>query len=157
MHLAPERIPEPSAERFDAAAARLFETLLAASCGDSFPLSLNAALAAGLRLLDAEPDLAEILLDPDPVSRDLLKTRDGWQRTFGHLLHSAARRSGCRQAPFFLEPQLIAGVNWIAAAARCKPEITSYAETRASLLEYLLVYYLEPEDLGPTVLACLDA
>ena len=156
VHSGAETIPEPDAQRFDAAAARLLETLLAVPCGESFALSLSSALDAALRLLDAEPELAEILLDRDCASVELLEIRVSWGRTLAHLLHNAARAAGCRQAPFFFEPQLIAGIDWTIAASHRKPGVTCFAEARASLLRYLLVYYLEPDELGPAVLACLD-
>lgn len=148
--------PGVTPAQFDTAAARLLEAILFSHRSNrSFPLALNDAFAAALALLDADPLLADHLLDHRAGDADLWLRRASWQRTFADLLREeAAADPASRLSPHFLEPHLIAGIAWQLHRAHTHPG-ASFSSSRRSLLEFTLAYYLAREELRPAVDACL--
>jgi hypothetical protein len=149
--------PRPaSAAEFDQAATRALAAILATRTPrHPFAYRVEAGLAAALELFDRESRLASTLLveaGPDPILRE---RQASWAETYANLLRDTASQAPeLHLPPSFLEPQLIAGLRARLRGARRVPGAPPLLAQLPAALEFLLAYYMEPDQLAPIVGAC---
>jgi len=146
-------VPVTDSADVESAASRLYDAVVVSRReGAGFPEALSDALAAALRLFEAEPQVAETLFGDHSQLPDSVERCVRWQRRFAALLKEEAREAGCLETPFNLELVLIGGATAQIGEGLRPPAIPG-PELHASLLEIFLTYYLEPEELRAAVLA----
>lgn len=141
----------------DNGARRLLSVLEARVDPDAtFPMQVETALAASLAFLEADRDLARLLLTPCRAAPERPDRRAVWIDLLGHRLRSlAAADPAVLLPPPFLEPCLIDGVAWQIRRRLEDPGEAALTPLLPGLLEFLLVYYLTPAETAPHVGACL--
>ena len=119
----------------------------ACDLGDPFPDKVGDALAAAFSLLAGDPGLAYLLtISPERAGADLRQMQWGWRKRYGSLLRDAAAEDGAPELPFFLEPMLIAGIEFSVAQYLRNGEGPRLLECLLPTVRwYLLSYYLPPE------------
>jgi hypothetical protein len=130
-------------------AERLFAAVRGAcQPGADFAEQLRSALTAALALLAAEPDLARLLcLKPYLGGDDLLESERVWQARLAALLRQAAGASPRAVThPPALEPLLIGGICRKISARVQAGQADQLDQLLPDLLEFLLSYYLGPEE-----------
>jgi hypothetical protein len=129
----------------DLAAERLLGAI-EAGCESSpaFPAQVDAALAAALALFAAEPDLIRVLT-ARPVPKPVLARQLSCRKTCAARLRAAAERTtGFEQHPPFVEPFLVAAVQFQLTRAVGEGETDRLPESHPDLRDFILAYYGDP-------------
>jgi hypothetical protein len=116
--------------------------------GPAFPPRLRPPLAPPLALFAAEPELArQLTVDPCLGDEADLACQQRWSKRYGALLrHAAAERPETLTHPPFLEPTLIGGITFQISRSVLAGEAAELETLLPGLLEFVLVYYLVPQD-----------
>jgi hypothetical protein len=118
--------------------------------GAPFPTQVEASLAALLTLFDSDPALARRLtsLDrPPPLGARACR----WKALFAARLRASAERApGLRLPPPFVEPILIDGLAY-RLGRELRSDSPDLLALLPSMLEFVLVYYLDPAEFDPLI------
>jgi hypothetical protein len=107
----------------------------------SFEHQVATGIRTSLRLLAADPHLAE-LLAPEPAPNAAALAR---RLALANLLRDAAEgHRGLTRPPFFIEPLLLDGVHYRIARHYREDGAAGLETLLPSLTEFLLTYYLDP-------------
>jgi hypothetical protein len=126
----------------DRAAERLLSAI-DAGCRSSpdFPGQLDAALGAALALFAAEPALIRSLI-AWPDSERVLARQISCRKTCASRLRAAAERTiGLEEHPPFVEPFLVAAVQFQLTRSLGEGETDRLPECRPDLRDFILAYY----------------
>lgn len=143
-------------------AERLLDAVRRAACEGrlGFAAQVEAALRATLELFAAEPQLARDLLIVPPnggAGEETARCQRRWFGRYGNLLRGAAADSVRGRRPDILEPTLIGGVVSMISREVAAGESERLLEMLPALLEFLLVFYLAPEEAGSRAAAARPA
>lgn len=120
-----------------------------------FAKGVEAALRATLALFAADPDLARLLTaEPFPEDEASIACYRRWKKRYGALLRHAA--AGCPEAsvhPPFVEPVLIDGIRSQISRRVLAGKTAELEALLPVLLEFVLVYYLDPQQTASYVRA----
>jgi hypothetical protein len=134
---------------YDRGAERLFEAVVAACDPQAgFAARVEAGLRSSLSLLAADPTLARTLAVHAGVGEQVMRRHQYWQERFAALLGAAANVLDS-PGPDFREPTLIGGISWLIAQQVLAGEAESLERQLPGLLEFVLVFYLDPDEVAP--------
>jgi hypothetical protein len=141
--------PPVGAAAYDRGAERLLGAI-AFACDPhaSFAAQVESGLRATLAFFAAEPDFARPLaLSSFADDEDAIRRRQHWLGRFGALLGgTAAAKLENRGRPRFLEPALIGGVSLLISGEVIAGRSEQLNDLLPTLVEFVLVYYLDPEE-----------
>jgi hypothetical protein len=134
---------------YDRGAERLLEAI-AATCepGAGFPEQVERALRATLTLFVADPELARLLaIRPYGAGDEAIGPYQRGLKRYGSLLRRAAASDPeASMQPDFVEPALIGGIAWQITRRLLGAGPEALEDLLPDLLEFVLVYYYDPEE-----------
>lgn len=142
----------PSLDLYERGQERLSGAIVdSCAAGAGLSTRLERTLTAALSLLASDTELADLILVwPDRADEVTWQRRSEWRTHYGKLLRVAAESEGTSLPPFFVEPMLIGGVEFLASRQVRGRGARWLEELLPTIHWYLLSHYLSPAEVaGP--------
>jgi hypothetical protein len=148
-------LPGSRVVAFPEHAAEALLSVIEAACESrtDFVEKVESALHASLVFLAADPSSARLLtVEPYAAGGDAVRRHQYWLQRYGALLRAA---SGCEPKvpahPDFVEPMIVAGIGWQISRRVLTPRVEELEQLLPDLLEFILVFYLDPIEVRRVV------